>query len=148
MTVGGATSTVIRANGHEVVVRVPDDAPFGTVPIVLTNPGGQTASGELQVRWDGNLSFVDDADRAASATIGRAGGSISAGGIVLDVPADALAGDVEITVTPILAVDDPPFDDAFVAGRVSGTGGTALPEAGHGPRAITGVPRAVGARSE
>ena len=35
---------------------------------------------------------------------------------MLDVPADALATDVEITVTPIVAMPDAPFEDAFVAG--------------------------------
>ena len=62
-----------------------------------------------------------DQGRAVSAMIGPAGGSLTATGAdgsryVLEVPADALVVETEITMTPIESMDGLPLEDGLAAG--------------------------------
>ena len=49
LTVGGIAAPVLRATGNTVVFRVPPTAPFGSVEITTTNPGGRTGQIKLQI---------------------------------------------------------------------------------------------------
>ncbi|KPK50532.1 MAG: hypothetical protein AMJ63_14465 [Myxococcales bacterium SG8_38_1] len=68
-----------------------------------------------------SISPVLDTDREASASIGPDGGSVAATAAdgteyTLAIPAEALIEDTEISLTPILGIDDLPMSGGLVAG--------------------------------
>jgi hypothetical protein len=68
-----------------------------------------------------SISPVLDTERESSATLGPQGGAVSATGAdgteyTLTIPADALIEDTEISLTPILSIDDLPMSGGLVAG--------------------------------
>lgn len=66
--------------------------------------------------FDGAADLGLDGSGAASATIGRAGGSQSAGGVTLTVPQGALSDEVVITMTPILDLGGTPLQGSMIGG--------------------------------
>ena len=68
-----------------------------------------------------SISPMLDTDREASASIGPDGGSVAATAAdgteyTLAIPAEALIEDTEISLTPILGIDDLPMSGGLVAG--------------------------------
>ena len=66
--------------------------------------------------FDGNATPVLDPPATTSATIGRAGGSVSAGAVTLTVPPGALSEDTRITMTPITDLSGSPLEGTLIAG--------------------------------
>ena len=60
--------------------------------------------------FDGTATPVLEQAEAVSATIGRSGGSLAAGGLTLTVPAGALSEDHSITMTPLTDLADSPLE--------------------------------------
>jgi hypothetical protein len=116
VAVGGAPAVLLSAVGNRVSFRVPAAAPAGPTTIRLTNPSGQSDVIAFTVIWGGDMRIVPDTSAAASAIVGRAGGSIEAGGLRLLVPEGALSEPVEITMTPLFGVAGSPYDSTFVGG--------------------------------
>ena len=68
-----------------------------------------------------SISPLLDSDREASASVGPEGGTVDATGAdgteySLAIPPDALLEETEISLTPILSIDDLPMSGGFVAG--------------------------------
>ena len=66
--------------------------------------------------FDGEASILLDAPRGVNATIGRAGGSLTAGGVTLTIPAGALSGDRLIRMTPISGLAGTPLSLSPIVG--------------------------------
>jgi hypothetical protein len=66
--------------------------------------------------FDGTATPVLDPAHAVTATIGRDGGSLTAGGMQLAIPAGALSESVAITMTPMTGLDGSPLDSSFIGG--------------------------------
>jgi hypothetical protein len=82
--------------------------------------GTLTRKGDLDLEgdcpFDGRGTFTTDDARAVSADVGRAGGMLSSGGMILTVPPGALAETVRITMTPFASVTGTPFDASLIGG--------------------------------
>lgn len=109
IAVGGVGAKVLSATGSSATFVVPFGAPLGNTRVHLTNPGGQSAEIGLRVLFDGRVTPVADTASAASATIGRDGGSVSAGGITLTVPKGALPVAQTITLAPLSSLGGSPL---------------------------------------
>jgi hypothetical protein len=98
------------------------DERAGTFALRLEN--GYAASGVLDggiavtgsCGYDGASSPVLDAPRRVSATIGRSGGALGAGGLMLTVPPGALSEDVTISLTPLLDLAGSPLEGTLAGG--------------------------------
>ena len=101
VSVGGVPAHVLLATGFSVTFRVPASAGPGSVPVTVTRIDGHrvhSASIGLRVRFDGRVTPQVDPAHAVTATIGRDGGTISAGSTTLTVPAGALTDPIAITL--------------------------------------------------
>lgn len=116
VTVDGDAAAVLSATGNRITFRVPPLAGPGVTEVRATNPGGHSGRAGLEVLFDGVATPVLDEASAVSETIGRAGGSLGAGGLTLSVPPGALSEDVAITLTPLLALEDSPFEGSLIGG--------------------------------
>ena len=115
--VGGVSAQVLSATGNRVRFRVPATAPLGSTTVEAANPGAKKASIAFTVlggTFSGNVQPVPDTSSAATATIGRDGGQIGAGGVTLRIPAGALTEPTAITVTPLLGLNGSPLQGQVV----------------------------------
>jgi hypothetical protein len=132
---GAPKRAVCRAAKQRLTVPAPSPAP----PVTGDGAGGASGTGGtggtadtggpggggsgstidpargLEVPNPRNVTPTLEAARAAKATIGSAGGTLSATGangtkFTLTIPANALAGDTEIVMTPIASIGGLPFD--------------------------------------
>jgi Bacterial Ig-like domain (group 2)/IPT/TIG domain len=116
IAVGGVPAKLLAATCNEASFVVPASAPFGKTRVRATNPGGQFDEIAFEVDYDGRVTIVVDDAHGAGADIGPTGGSITAGGLTLTVPAGALVDTVHITVTPIVSLGGTPLDSSLIAG--------------------------------
>jgi hypothetical protein len=115
ITVDGRPAKVMSATGSTATFRVPPLAGPGNTIVSATNPGGQTGTIALHIRFDG-VSTPVLAGGAATATIGHGGGSLTAGSVTLTVPAGALSEDERITMTPLADLADSPLEGTLIGG--------------------------------
>lgn len=115
VTVGGIAAELLSATGSKASFRVPALAGPGRVLVRATNPGGRVGEIGLMVRFDGVATPVLSGG-AATATIGRSGGSLTAGGLTLAVPPGALSGDERITMTPLRDLAHSPLEGLLIGG--------------------------------
>jgi hypothetical protein len=127
VTVGGKRARTFRARGRLRFV-VPKVRP-GVRKLVVRR-GRHSASARLRVLrpFRGKVTVKADRRRAESATIGPAGGAVTARGAdgtryTLRVPAGGLTAEREITVTPVLRFEGLPFTGGRVAGVEFGPDG-------------------------
>jgi hypothetical protein len=76
--------------------------------------------------FTGSAAIETDDAAAATASIGRDGGAITAGGVTLAIPAGALSENRQITVTPLTALRGSPLDGGLIAGARLQPDGLAL----------------------
>jgi len=107
VTVGGRPARVLRRRGGTLRIQVPPTARPG-VRDVLVRAGRRRASSTLRILkpFKGRIGAKLDSARAKSATIGPAGGAISATGAdgisyELRVPAGGLPTARKLTITPV-----------------------------------------------
>lgn len=92
------------------------------VVAVLTIPGSSACGSDGGDSEQGpSISPLLDTEREASETVGPDGGTVTAAAAdgteyVLTLPADALIEETEISLTPIVSIDDLPMSGGFVAG--------------------------------
>ena len=110
VSVGGKRAKVLSGGKKSVVIVVPKIV-AGKKRVVALRPGLPPLVGRLRVvpLFDGTIEVRLDRLRARKATIGPAGGTISAqggGGITyaLEIPAGALSQETELTVTPLASI--------------------------------------------
>ena len=97
------------AGSYVVQLVVSDGAANDSTPASATlNVVGSTPTQPIDVQP------VLDSARAASALIGRAGGTITTAGMTLAIPQGALTEDTQITVTPLLGLVGSPLDGQIV----------------------------------
>jgi hypothetical protein len=106
VSVGGRRARVLSGNRSRVRIVVPALGPG--LKKVIARAGQRKLVGKLRVlgRFRGKIGARPDKARAASATIGADGGTITATGrdgtrYTLDVPAGAVVSPTDITVTPV-----------------------------------------------
>src|SRR5689334_11573021 len=122
VTVGGIAAQVLAATGNTVRFVVPGDAPLGPTVVRATNPGGRFGEIGLRVLFDGLVAPVPQQGAATTATIGPEGGTLSAGGDVLHVPAGALSAPQAITMIPLSSLGGSPLGGSFGAVQLEPTG--------------------------
>lgn len=89
--------------------------------LALTGCGSDGGGGgEVEIRGPA-ISPILDMERESVATVGPEGGAVTATGAdgaeySLSIPADALIEETEISLTPIISIDDLPMSGGFVAG--------------------------------
>lgn len=120
VTVGGKRARTFRAGGRLRFV-VPKLRPG--VRTLVVRKGRRLVSARLRVlrRFRGRVTVEADRRRAEGATIGPAGGAVTARGAdgtryTLRVPPGGLASDRRITLTPVLRFGGLPFTGGRVAG--------------------------------
>ena len=127
VTVGGRTAKILRARARELSVVVPK-ARIGTQRVVVKR-GRAAATSRLKVLrpFRGTISTTPDRRRAKSATLGPAGGVVSATGADgtiydLSVPPGALAKDEQIGVAPITRFSGLPFSGQALGAELTPDG--------------------------
>lgn len=97
-------------------------AVFATLLGMLALTGcGSDGGGGGEVVPGPSISPILDTDRESSASLGPEGGTVMATAAdgteyALSIPADALIEEAEISLTPIISIDDLPMSGGFVAG--------------------------------
>ena len=122
ITVGGVRAHLISATGNRATFRVPPLAGPGDVLVRATNPGGQTATIGLGVRFDGNVAVAVDDAAAVSGAVTGDGGTIDVAGMTLAIPAGALPEGTTITATPVRSLHGSPFAAAPVGVKLEPSG--------------------------
>ena len=85
------------------------------IPVDAGDDWRCTITNTRKPSFDGNVTPVKDEAHAASAAIGPAGGTITASGMTLSVPAGALHERQTITLTPLSSIGGSPFHDLIGA---------------------------------
>lgn len=85
------------------------------IPVEAGDDWQCTITNTRKAPFDGNVTPVKDGAHAASAAIGPAGGTITASGMTLSVPAGALHDEQTITLTPLSSIGGSPFHDLIGA---------------------------------
>jgi hypothetical protein len=106
--IGGIRAQVLQANGHQVRFRVPEGVQTGATDITATNPGGHTGRIAFTILPPPITVNLDTA-AAETAIVPRGGGAVMTVGsngisYALNIPADALFEDTEITITPVTGI--------------------------------------------
>ncbi len=85
------------------------------IPVEAGDDWRCTITNTRNPTFDGNVTPVKDEAHATSAAIGPAGGTITASGMTLSVPAGALHDQQTITLTPLSSIGGSPFHDLIGA---------------------------------
>ncbi|MBW2510256.1 MAG: hypothetical protein JRE81_16625, partial [Deltaproteobacteria bacterium] len=88
--------------------------------LALSGCGGDGGGGGEEAQGP-SVSPILDTERESSASVGPEGGVVTATGAddteySLSIPADALIEETEISLTPIISIDDLGMSGGFVAG--------------------------------